>query len=165
MGARGGSEGEGEGEGVRVKVIARRGGQVRQGVTVAMMNMSRHLAELCTRCAAACSIVGELLLESPTSTARANFLKHVEGWVRGGVSRGFEGFRGAGWGDLCARVCVRAGKEGTHSDSGSLTTTFSSSCDSSSASTPIAVTSTRLGAPLAAKVSAPSTRPSRWPST
>ena len=59
-----------------------------------MMNMSRHLAELCTRCAAACSIVGELLLESPTSTARANFLKHVEGWVRGGVSRGFEGFRG-----------------------------------------------------------------------
>ena len=111
MGARGGSEGEGEGEGVRVKVIARRGGQVRQGVTVAMMNMSRHLAELCTRCAAACSIVGELLLESPTSTARANFLKHVEGWVRGGVSRGFEGFRGVSRGGVgrfvCAGMCAR----------------------------------------------------------
>ena len=116
----GGSEGEGEGEGVRVNVIVRRVGQVRrggvrcgEGLTVAMMNMSRHLAELCTRCAAACSIVGELLLESPTSTARANFLKDVEGWVRGGVSRGFEGFRGvsrAGRGDLCARVCARAGR-------------------------------------------------------
>ena len=104
---------------MRVKVIARRGGQVRREVTVAMMNMSRHLAELCTRCAAACSIVGELLLESPTSTARANFLKHVEGWVRGGVSRGFEGFRGVSrgfegrGGAICVRgyVCARGRRE------------------------------------------------------
>ena len=94
-----------------------------EGLTVAMMNMSRHLAELCTRCAAACSIVGELLLESPTSTARANFLKDVEGWVRGGVSRGFEGcrgvsrgfegFRGRG-GAICVRAYVRA-REGGNS--------------------------------------------------
>ena len=88
-----------------------------EGVTVAMMNMSRHLAELCTRCAAACSIVGELLLESPTSTARANFLKHVEGWVRGGVSRGFEGYRGVSRGGAGRFVfaCMCARGEGGNS--------------------------------------------------
>ena len=78
-----------------------------------MMNMSRHLAAPCTCCAAVCSIVGEVLLESPTSTARAHRLQDVEGRVRmGGFLGAARAGEGGGGRAVCVGVYVCAGRGG-----------------------------------------------------
>ena len=81
-----------------------------------MMNMSRHLAAPCTCCAAVCSIVGEVLLESPTSTARAHRLQDVEGRVRmGGFLGAARAGEGGGGRAVCVGVYVCAGGGGVSS--------------------------------------------------
>ena len=103
------------GVGARVRVRGGEGEGERygEGVTVAMMNMSRHLAAPCTCCAAVCSIVGEVLLESPTSTARAHRLQDVEGRVRmGGFLGAARAGEGGGGRAVCVGVYVCAGRGG-----------------------------------------------------